>query len=179
MNKNTLLAQIVAYLQEYPNDAHPQKTLDFLNENDNFWQKENSAGHVTASVWIVNGNKNKALLTHHKKLEKWFQLGGHVESEDEDIFAACLREAKEESGLQNLILPEKTLFDIDVHLIPTSKSGFPAHFHYDIRVLLIAEEDEAINFDKNESKSVKWFDFEAMKTLFTEESLLRMIAKSE
>ncbi|MEY4926265.1 MAG: hypothetical protein RI894_701, partial [Bacteroidota bacterium] len=190
MQKNTLQTQLIEYLARYENDSHTQKTLDFLARQDgfeqddfregdfrqddfrqdgfeqddfrqdDFWQKENPTGHITASAWIVNQAKNKALLTHHLKLDKWFQLGGHIESGDIDIFDACLREATEESGLKSLYLPQKTLFDVDVHLIPVSKTGFSAHFHYDIRVLLVADEEECINFDEKESKSVKWFDFQ-------------------
>ena len=98
MEKNALRTQIVAYIDSYRNDEHAQKTLVFLDQNDNFWQKDNTAGHITASAWIVNVARNKTLLTHHLKLDKWFQLGGHIESDDTDIFAACLREAKEESS---------------------------------------------------------------------------------
>ena len=178
MEKNALRTQIVAYIDSYRNDEHAQKTLVFLDQNDNFWQKDNTAGHITASAWIVNVARNKTLLTHHLKLDKWFQLGGHIESEDDDIFAACLREAKEESGLARLHFTEKVLFDIDVHLIPVSKSGFSAHWHYDVRVLLVADGNEPINFDKNESKSVKWFDITTLKSTFAEKSLLRMAEKT-
>ncbi len=179
MQKQLLQTQISDYLAQYPNDWHAQKTLDFLVKHADFWQKENANGHITASAWIVNEARDKALLTHHLKLDKWFQLGGHIEAEDTDIFAACLREAKEESGLSTIFLHKKTLFDIDVHLIPASKTGFPAHFHYDIRVLLVADDRENINFDKKESKSVKWFTFEEIIAQFTEESLIRMVKKVE
>ncbi len=178
LQKQPLVVLIAEYLANHISDTHASITLDFLNKNDNFWQKENREGHITASVWILNETRTRALLTHHRKLDRWFQLGGHIESEDTDIFAACLREAREESGLKNLNLLEKSIFDIDVHLIPEAKNGFPAHFHHDIRVLLLADDSETIFFDENESKSVKWFDLQTLKLQFSETSLLRMIEKT-
>jgi 8-oxo-dGTP pyrophosphatase MutT (NUDIX family) len=178
MQKKQLESHIIAYLAHHENDSHALETLDFLATQEAFWQRENQAGHLTASSFIVNEARNKALLTHHLKLDKWFQLGGHIEPQDATIFEAAMREAKEESGLLSLRLAKQTLFDIDVHLIPCSKSGFPAHNHYDVRVLLIANENEAINFDKNESKQVKWFYFDDIRAVSTEIAMHRMVEKA-
>ena len=177
MKKNTLLLALQTYLQRYPNDTHAQQTLDFVATTDNFWQNNNPHGHVTASAWIVNTKKTKALLTHHRKLGQWFQLGGHVEAHDTDIFAAALREAHEESGLRDIALLSTDIFDIDVHLIPTSKKGFPAHLHYDIRVLLGANEDDALNFQADESNEVRWFALSEISAFASGESVLRMKGK--
>ena len=46
------------------------------------------------------------LLIHHRKLDKWLPLGGHIEL-DEDPEQAALREAKEESGLDVELLGER------------------------------------------------------------------------
>lgn len=184
--KQPLILSISNYLQRYPNDIHALQMLDFLAENDTFWQSEYENGHVTASAWVLDATLQRALLTHHRKLGRWFQLGGHVESSDFDIFEAALREASEESGLNDLVFykndtffKEKTIFDIDVHLIPASKKGFPAHFHYDIRILLIANAKSVLNFQKTESNEVKWFDLADISSVSTETSMQRMIAKTE
>ncbi len=41
-----------------------------------------AAGHFTASAFLLNHDQTKFLLMHHKKLNKWLQLGGHCESDD-------------------------------------------------------------------------------------------------
>jgi len=50
----------------------------------------------TVAIFVVAGDR--VLLIHHRKLDKWLPLGGHIEL-DEDPEVAALREAKEESGL--------------------------------------------------------------------------------
>jgi 8-oxo-dGTP pyrophosphatase MutT (NUDIX family) len=49
----------------------------------------------TVAIFIVQDGK--VLLVHHRKLNKWLPLGGHIEL-DEDPEQAALREAREESG---------------------------------------------------------------------------------
>jgi 8-oxo-dGTP pyrophosphatase MutT (NUDIX family) len=178
MQKTVLQAHIAAYLSKYEGDEHAQKTLDFLEKTSDFWQSTTEEGHITASAWILNRARTRALLTHHLKLNAWFQLGGHVEADDTDIFAAALREAQEESGLRHFTMPQTTIFDIDVHLIPLSKKGFPAHFHYDMRILLLTDDTENIAFDTAESNTVQWFDLDKIKTVNDTESVQRMVRKT-
>ena len=65
----------------------------------------------TVAIFVVHGGK--ILLIHHRKLDKWLPLGGHIEL-DEDPEQAALREAKEESGLDVELLGERP---------PTTGSG--------------------------------------------------------
>jgi 8-oxo-dGTP pyrophosphatase MutT (NUDIX family) len=58
----------------------------------------------TVAIFIVHDKK--ILLIHHRKLDKWLPLGGHIEL-DEDPEQAALREAKEESGLDVELLGER------------------------------------------------------------------------
>ena len=58
----------------------------------------------TVAIFVVN--EGKVLLIHHRKLDKWLPLGGHIEL-DEDPEIAALREAREESGLEVELLGER------------------------------------------------------------------------
>jgi 8-oxo-dGTP pyrophosphatase MutT (NUDIX family) len=58
----------------------------------------------TVAIFVVS--QGKVLLIHHRKLNKWLPLGGHIEL-DEDPEIAALREAKEESGLDVELLGER------------------------------------------------------------------------
>ena len=51
----------------------------------------------TVAIFVVHGRK--ILLIHHRKLDKWLPLGGHIEL-DEDPEQAALREAREECGFE-------------------------------------------------------------------------------
>ena len=68
MKKQTLCNQVKEYLSRYPRDKHGLEVLNFLNNHDKFWQRENEYGHITASTWVVNQARDSVLLTHHKKL---------------------------------------------------------------------------------------------------------------
>jgi 8-oxo-dGTP pyrophosphatase MutT (NUDIX family) len=58
----------------------------------------------TVAIFVVH--QGKILLIHHRNLNKWLPLGGHIEL-DEDREAAALREAREESGLEVELLGER------------------------------------------------------------------------
>ena len=99
-------------------------------------------GHLTGSAWIVSPDRKRTLLTHHHKLDKWLQLGGHADGET-DLLAVALREAREESGLTRLRAVSAEIFDCDRHLIP-ARGTEPAHYHHDVRFLLEADRDEPL-----------------------------------
>jgi len=58
----------------------------------------------TVAIFVVRDSR--VLLIHHRKLDKWLPLGGHIELE-EDPEQAALREAREESGLEVELLGER------------------------------------------------------------------------
>ena len=173
-------SHLLQLLSEYPtNDSNKLVTELFVEKYDNFWEKDNVVGQVTASSWVVNKERTKALMTHHLKLNRWLQLGGHLEAEDNTIVDSCFRELEEESGLTNFKLLSPKILDIDVHKIPTSKKGIPEHFHFDIRYLFEVDDTETIHFNVSESNEVVWKTIEEIKELIADnESILRMIEKS-
>ena len=58
----------------------------------------------TVAIFVVH--EHRLLLIHHRALNKWLPLGGHIEL-DEDPEQAALREALEESGLEVELLGER------------------------------------------------------------------------
>ena len=56
-----------------------------------------------ASVYIIDFRNETVLLMFNKKLNKWLQPGGHIE-DDELPFETCIREAKEETGMDISLL---------------------------------------------------------------------------
>jgi len=58
----------------------------------------------TVAIFVVQNSR--VLLIHHRKLDKWLPLGGHIEL-DEDPEQAALREAREESGLEVELIGER------------------------------------------------------------------------
>ena len=109
-------------------------------------------GHLTGSAWLVERSGQRVLLTHHRKLNKWLQLGGHADG-DGDLARVALREAEEESGLGDLIV-EPAIFDLDRHMIP-ARANEPAHWHYDVRFVVRTTGSEAFAIS-DESHALAW-----------------------
>lgn len=155
------------------NDSKSRKSLlRFLESSTHPFGKANPLGHVTASTWIINHDATKVLMTYHRKLEKWLQLGGHT-NEDESIQEAALREAREESGNEAIELLYDAIYDLDVHFIP-AHGATPAHYHYDVRFLCLANDDGPIAIS-DESIDLKWISVSKINEYTVEPSILRMI----
>lgn len=151
------------------------RTAAFLRSQQYPYSVSNSEGHITASAWILHPDSGRVLLTHHAKLDAWFQLGGHLEN-DASVFDGALREAREESGLASIQPLGEGIFDVDVHEIP-ARGPMPAHPHYDIRYLLMADPAEPL-VPSAETKSLAWVTLEEAARLNPGESIVRMIRKS-
>jgi len=108
--------------------------------------------HFTASCWLVSADGERALLMHHRKLDRWLQPGGHADGEG-DLEQVALREAEEESGLADLSVTPG-IFDLDAHEIP-ARGGEPAHWHYDVRFVVRATASEAF-VANDESRAMAW-----------------------
>ena len=131
------------------------------------------AGHFTASAWLVDRTGQRVLLTHHRKLGIWVQLGGHADG-DRDLAAVALREAEEESGLPDLRV-EAEVFDLDRHWIPERRE-VPGHWHYDVRYVVHAGMNEAFVVSE-ESHALAWRDIRAIADDATADTSLRRMAR--
>jgi 8-oxo-dGTP pyrophosphatase MutT (NUDIX family) len=132
------------------------KMLDFLNSHGDCFERSLSIGHFTGSCWLINRNETKFLLTLHKKIGRWLQLGGHADG-DHDLARVSLKEAYEESGLRNIELLSDEIFNIGIHLIPEYKE-IPTHYHYDVRFLLKTTDNEEDIQISDESNDLRWFE---------------------
>lgn len=172
MHRTTLLTALDRYetssLIQPIEQNFKQSCTEFIAAHPTCFERSNR-GHITGSAWIVNATATKALLTHHKKLSQWLQLGGHADG-DPDIKQVALKEAQEESGLESLKFLHDEIFDIDIHPIPGA-----CELHYDIRFLLQADSEEFTVSE--ESHALSWVDLEKLELYSTEQSLLRMAKK--
>lgn len=171
--------KVIHLLQQYNPVAQDElefkhQMLFFIENNVDCFERSLTIGHITASCWLLNQDGSKALLTHHAKLDNWFQLGGHCDG-DSDVLAVAIQEAQEESGIINIKPIDNDIFDIDIHLIPDNKKE-SAHYHYDIRFLLQVMSNEEI-IQSNESKALKWIDKNIKELPTTSRSVVRMFNK--
>jgi 8-oxo-dGTP pyrophosphatase MutT (NUDIX family) len=162
------------YTDTYRNDPHATACLDFLEKAERPFDREHAPGHFTGSAWLVSSDGERVLLTHHRKLQRWLQLGGHADG-DSNLAGVALREAEEESGLQGLTV-EPDIFDVDRHWIPERKHE-PGHWHYDVRYVVHAGPHESFVIS-DESLELAWVVIHELADADgTDESLRRMAQK--
>jgi len=169
------------YLEREPRErACVERIRALVEARDDCFERTCLPGHITASAWIVSPDGGACLLTHHRKLERWLQLGGHADGEP-DLVAVALREAREESGMQHFDVLSRdgegvpVPLDVDVHVIP-ARGAEPEHEHHDIRFLLRARPGQGL-VASDESIDLRWFEPDALRAVSDEESVLRMARK--
>lgn len=176
-DREKLLINLKKYI---PFDSHEKemvgKVILLIENTPDCFHNNSFPAHMTASAWIIDNGLTHLLFTHHRKLNKWLQLGGHADGE-ENLVNAATREAMEESGLKSVRLAAPGIFDVDIHEIPARKD-IPAHYHYDVRYLFKADKDEPLVVS-DESHDLKWLDINEVAQYNSDESILRMLKKSK
>ena len=174
MTRADMVAMLKAYRPEEAAELEMlERTIEFAEAHEDCCERSLAVGHMTGSAWIVDQTRAYALMTHHRKLNRWLQMGGHADG-SADLLAVALREAGEESGLAGLRVLSKAPFDVDVHLIP-ERGSEAAHFHYDVRFLLEADRGEELVVSE-ESHALAWLPLEEL--MESGESIVRMVRKT-
>jgi 8-oxo-dGTP pyrophosphatase MutT (NUDIX family) len=172
-------ACVLALLDAYaPADAMEAALLAefrrFVGLEPHCCERTLAFGHLTGAAWLVSADGGRVLLTHHRKLERWLQLGGHADG-DPDLARVALREAGEESGLPGLAL-DPGIFDLDRHWIP-ARGAEPGHWHYDVRFVVRASGSEQFVVGE-ESHDLAWRDIgEVARDESVDTSVRRMARK--
>jgi 8-oxo-dGTP pyrophosphatase MutT (NUDIX family) len=170
-----LLHDLDAYA---PAEARERSSLsrirDFVRRSPTAFSRSNPEGHITASAVVTRREDPAFLLVWHRKLRRWLQPGGHIEDGDGSVFAAALREAREETGLERFAFPlGERILDLDVHPIPAYGPD-PPHFHFDIRFVLMATSAATAERDGN----IRWFTLPEAAAAGIDDSLARALRKA-
>ncbi len=175
MHRQLLLQQLEIYRKCHPGeDGTVGRFIDFVTSQTACFERSLEIGHLTGSAWVVNEDGSEVLLTHHRKLDRWLQLGGHADG-NPDVLAVAMLEAVEESGLAGFAQVGSGIFDLDIHPIP-ARANEPEHLHYDVRYVL----RPAGNLDftvSEESHDLRWVPLDEVETLTTDPSMTRMVRK--
>jgi 8-oxo-dGTP pyrophosphatase MutT (NUDIX family) len=176
MSRASLLAELVAYTPADAREAAMRSEIAaFVRDHADCFERSLLVGHLTASAWVVDADRTHALLTHHRKLGRWLQLGGHADGDD-DLRRVALREAREESGLTAIRFAGASIYDLDVHAIP-AREREPAHFHYDVRFAFIADRSQPTVVSA-ESHELAWRPITALGDADVDPSLRRLARKT-
>ncbi|MGQ4387265.1 NUDIX hydrolase [Streptomyces sp. SAS_270] len=157
----------VLVLKSYEDQEELRQTyLDHLAvHSDGMW-KACRDGHITASALVIDPEHGRVLLTLHKKLRMWLQMGGHCEPVDETLAAAALREGTEESGIAGLILLPGGPVRLDRHHTPCA-------WHLDVQYAALAPAG-AVAAISDESLDLRWFAYDEVAGV-ADESVVRLV----
>jgi 8-oxo-dGTP pyrophosphatase MutT (NUDIX family) len=129
--------------------------------------------HVTGSALVVHPPTRRVLLRWHERQQAWLQVGGHADPGETDPFQIARREAREETGLQDLVAwpdpDEPQLVQVVIVPVPPGK-GEPAHEHGDIRYLLATAQPEAA-VAESASAELAWLTLDDAFERVAEENL--------
>ncbi|MFD8870141.1 NUDIX hydrolase [Streptomyces sp. NPDC059590] len=135
---------------------------------DGMW-KACQDGHITASALVIDPSQERVLLTLHRKLKMWLQMGGHCEPEDATLAGAALREATEESGIEGLTLLPGGPVRLDRHRTPCA-------WHLDVQYAALAPRG-AVAAISEESLDLRWFGYDEVAGV-ADESVHRLVART-
>jgi 8-oxo-dGTP pyrophosphatase MutT (NUDIX family) len=139
-------------------DTLRHAVLAFLAARPDACLRECVPGHVTGSALVLDHTGAHVLLTLHPRFGRWLQLGGHCEETDTDIVSAALREATEESGIDELAV-DPELAALHVHPV-TCSLGVPTR-HLDMQFIVSAPPDAEIAVS-DESLDLRWWPLDAL-----------------
>lgn len=178
MHRQQLLSLLKNYKTSFIDESgFVSRAVSFIAEHEDCFYRELWPVHVTGSAWVVNARRDRVLLLHHRKLDQWFQPGGHADG-DADIVRVALKETAEETGLgdQALSLVDQAIFDVDIHRIDANSKD-PQHDHIDVRFLI--EIDDTLPVPGNdESHQVLWVDLNQVSRFNSNRSTYRMVEKT-
>ena len=178
MHRQELLSLLRRHRTRFMDEAgYIRRAIAFVEQHEDIFYRELWPAHVTGSAWVVSPDRESVLMLHHRKLDQWFQPGGHADG-DNDVLRVALRETSEETGVDpaHIRLVDDAVFDVDIHTILASHEA-PRHEHIDIRFLV--EIDDSLPLPgSDESHDVLWVDFHDISRFNNNRSTYRMVEKT-
>ena len=159
MNLIDQIKEYIPYNEQEKNDK--EMMIHFLLNNADAFDRKNTLAHMTASCFIVNKSLDKVLFCFHNIYQSYSWLGGHADN-DKDLLSVAYKEAKEESGLQNIKAYDGNILSLETLCVNGHiKKGkyVSSHIHFNITYLFIADENEELHINEEENSSLKWFTF--------------------
>ena len=144
--------------------------LDYFNNFDDTLTRLNKYGPFTSSAFVLNKERTKILMVYHKIYNSWAWPGGHSDG-DSNLLNVAMKEAKEETGIKNVIPIFKNIYSIEIISVnghEKSEKYISSHVHLNVTYLLEADENEKIHIKEDENSGVKWVPIDNVLDLTSE-----------
>ena len=132
--------------------------LNYIKDFDDVLTRQNEYGHFTSSAFVLNKERTKILMAYHRIYNSWAWVGGHSDG-DNDLLYVAMKEAKEETGIKNVIPISKDIYSLElINVNGHEKRGkyVGSHIHLNVTYLLETDENEEIHIKEDENSGVKW-----------------------
>ena len=163
MERNALIEKLEKYKPYNEQEAADwDEILRQIIDTPDIFSRENKNAHMTASSWIVNSSRTKALMVYHNIYDSWSWSGGHADGET-DLLAVAVSEACEETGLRNVRPVSEEIYSLEILTVDGHiKRGkyVSSHLHLNVTYLLTADESESLRKKEDENSAVAWFGLE-------------------
>ena len=167
-----LRQEIATYKPTCLQEASDQQViLQYIDSFDNILLRDNLFAHITSSGFIINHTATKVLMIHHNIYQNWGWTGGHADGEA-DLQLVAIKEALEETGLQQVSLLSPEIASIDILPVPGHfKHGeyISAHMHLSIAYVLVADEMHPVHLRQEENSGVRWVNIDDIEVICKEE----------
>ena len=175
-----LKEQIEKYIPYNEQEATDKELmLEYIDKFEDVLTRKNKMCHFTASNWIVNKDRTKVLMIYHNIYKSWAWTGGHADG-DSDLLHVAIKEAEEETGLNNLKLLSDGIYALQILTVDSHiKRGkfVSSHLHLDCCFLLEANEEEKLRIKEDENSGVKWVEIDKVTKLTNEEKMKPIYTK--
>lgn len=169
-----LREQIKSYIPyNEQEEKDKEMMLKYIDTFEDVLTRKNEMCHFTASNWIVNKERTKVIMIYHNIYNSWAWTGGHADG-DSNLLNVALKEAKEETGLNNLRVLSNGIFGLQILTVDSHiKRGkfVSSHLHLDCCFLLEADENDELRIKADENSGVKWIDINKAVQLTNEEKM--------
>ena len=175
-----LKEQIEKYIPYNEQEASDKELmLEYIDKFEDVLTRKNKMCHFTASNWIVNKDRTKVLMIYHNIYKSWVWTGGHADG-DSDLLHVAIKEAEEETGLNNLKLLSDGIYGLQILTVDShiKRERFvSSHLHLDCCFLLEANEKEKLRIKEDENSGVKWVEIDKVTKLTNEEKMKPIYTK--
>ena len=153
--------------------------MELIKKRPRILTREDSLVHFTASAWVMNPKRDKALMVYHNIYQAWSWVGGHADGEG-DLFSVACRELAEETGVTDALPIQKAPVSLEfIGVQAHEKRGryVAPHVHLKLTYFFEAAEDVPLRIKADENSGVMWRSVKDILADHTEPHMLMIYKK--